>query len=87
MAAAVKKEVKIPVLAANLIRSPKQAEEQLEEGIQDFVSLGRTHIADPHWVNKVKAGKEDEIKDASVACIVWKVCRKTHIKEHMPIVL
>ncbi len=48
LAAAVKKEVKIPVLAANLIRSPEQAEAQLEEGIQDFVSLGRPHTADPH---------------------------------------
>lgn len=73
MAAAVKKEVKIPVLAANLIRSPKQAEEQLEEGIQDFVSLGRTHIADPHWVNKVKAGKEDEIK----RCICCLYCMES----------
>ena len=41
---------------------PKQAEEQLEAGIQDFVSLGRPHIADPHWVQKVQNGKEKEIK-------------------------
>lgn len=63
MAEAVKKEVKkIPVLAANLIRSPEQAEAQLEAGIQDFVSLGRPHIADPHWANKVKEGRQDEVK-------------------------
>lgn len=62
LAAAVKKEVKIPVLAANLIRSAEQAERQLEEGAQDFVSLGRPHIADPHWAVKVKEGREDEIQ-------------------------
>ena len=35
MAAAVKEAVSIPVIAANLIRSPEQAEAQLNEGIQD----------------------------------------------------
>lgn len=63
MAAAVKKEVgSLPVIAANLIRSPEQAEKQLEEGIQDFVSLGRPHIADPHWAEKVRDGRADEVK-------------------------
>lgn len=62
LATEVKKVVNIPVIAANLIRSPKQAEEQLEDGIQDFVSLGRPHIADPHWVEKVQNGKEDQVK-------------------------
>ncbi len=62
LAKAIKENVSIPVLAANLIRSPEQAEEQLEDGIQDFISLGRPHIADPYWANKVKNGRETEIK-------------------------
>lgn len=62
LAEEVKKVVDIPVIAANLIRSPQQAEKQLEDGIQDFVSLGRPLIADPHWVEKVQCGKEDTIK-------------------------
>lgn len=57
MAEAVKKAVNIPVIAANLIRSPEQAESQLQEGIQDFVALGRPQIADPAWANKAKDGK------------------------------
>lgn len=57
MAKAVKDAVSIPVLAANLIRSPKQAEEQLEEGCQDFVCLGRPQIADPYWTEKALTGK------------------------------
>ncbi len=56
MAKAVKEAVSIPVLAANLIRSPRQAEQQLQEGIQDFVSLGRPHIADPYWADKALKG-------------------------------
>lgn len=68
LAAEVKKVVDIPVIAANLIRSPMQAEQQLDEGIQDFVSLGRPLIADPHWVNKVQSGNEDLIKRC-VCCL------------------
>lgn len=73
MAAAVKKEVKIPVLAANLIRSPEQAEAQLAEGIQDFVCLGRPLIADPHWAEKAQAGRASEIK----RCICCLTCMET----------
>ena len=57
MAKAIKEAVSIPVLAANLIRSPEQAEKQLQDGIQDFVSLGRPQIADPHWANKALSGE------------------------------
>lgn len=62
MAKAVKEAVKIPVIAANLIRSAEQAERQLEEGDQDFISLGRPHIADPHWAEKVQSGRECDVK-------------------------
>lgn len=68
LAAKVKDVVDIPVIAANLIRSPKQAELQLEEGIQDFISLGRPLIADPHWVNKTHSGNEALIKRC-VCCL------------------
>lgn len=69
MAEAVKKEVSIPVIAANLIRSPGQAEEQLREGIQDFVALGRPHLADPSWVHKMQTGCEADIKRC--ICCLW----------------
>lgn len=62
MAKAVKERVSIPVIAANLIRSPEQAEQQLQEGVQDMISLGRPHLADPHWADKVKSGRAREIK-------------------------
>lgn len=72
----VKKVVDIPVIAANLIRSPKQAEFQLEEGTQDFVSLGRPLIADPHWPNKVKSGNENLIK----RCVCCLYCFESMMK-------
>ncbi len=56
MAKAIKDAVSIPVMAANLIRSPEQAEQQLKDGIQDFVSLGRPQIADPYWAEKALNG-------------------------------
>lgn len=62
MAEAVKKEVSVPIIAANLIRSPEQAEQQLNDGIQDFVALGRPQLADPHWANKIANGNQDEVK-------------------------
>lgn len=62
LAAEVKKVVDIPVLAANLIRSPEQAEQQLEDGVQDMISLGRPLLADPHWAQKVKNGEQDTVK-------------------------
>lgn len=68
LAEEVKKVVEIPVIAANLIRSPQQAEEQLCAGIQDFVALGRPLIADPHWANKVYSGNEDKISRC-VCCL------------------
>lgn len=69
LAKAVKESVNIPVLAANLIRSPEQAEAQLEEGTQDFISLGRPLLADPDWANKAKEGRANEIKRC--ICCLW----------------
>ncbi len=73
LAEAVKKEVSVPVIAANLIRSSEQAEKQLQDGIQDFVALGRPHIADAHWVSKVQSGRENEVK----RCICCLNCIET----------
>ena len=69
LAKAVKENVSIPVLAANLIRSPGQAEQQLEEGIQDFISLGRPLLADPDWANKAKSGHPEDIRRC--ICCLW----------------
>lgn len=61
LAAAIKKNVKIPVIATNNIKDPEVAEQLLEENVCDFVALGRAHLADPEWANKARSGRSDEI--------------------------
>ena len=61
LARAVREAVDIPVIAANLIRSPEQAEAQIAEGIQDFVALGRPLLSDPAWVAKAMEDRAGEI--------------------------
>lgn len=62
LAAEIKKNVKIPVIAVNNIKFPATAEKFLEEGVCDFVAIGRGQLADPQWSNKAKAGKDTEIR-------------------------
>ena len=62
LAKEIKSVVKIPVVAASVIRTPAQAEQQLQEGCQDFMGSARTFICDPHWVKKTMEGREDEIR-------------------------
>lgn len=61
LAKAVKEQVKIPVIAANLIRTPEQAEAQLAEGTQDFIAMGRSYLADPEWTKKAMEGRSEDI--------------------------
>ncbi len=62
LAREIKSVVSIPIIAANVIRTPEQAEKQLEEGDQDFVASARAFICDPHWVEKAASGHADEIR-------------------------
>lgn len=62
LAKEIKSVVNIPVIAANVIRTPEQAERQLQEGYQDFVASARTFICDPHWVKKAAEDRENEIR-------------------------
>ena len=68
LAAAVKQAVSVPVLAANFIRSPEQAEAQLAEGTQDFISLARPLLADPDWPETVHTRRADEVTRC-IACL------------------
>ncbi|RRZ87277.1 NADH:flavin oxidoreductase/NADH oxidase [Erwinia sp. 198] len=48
-AAAIKKEVAIPVIAVGLITEPRQAEAVLVEGEADMVALARGMLYNPRW--------------------------------------
>ncbi len=61
-AAIVKRRTKIPVTVVGGINSPELAEEIIAEGKADLVSVARQLIADPEFVNKIKSGREDQIR-------------------------
>lgn len=51
----------VPVVTSNRINTPQVAEEVLARGDADMISMARPLLADPEFVNKAAAGKEDEI--------------------------
>jgi 2,4-dienoyl-CoA reductase (NADPH2) len=57
----LKGEVAIPLITSNRINMPQVAEDVLESGAADMVSMARPFLADPEWVIKAKAGREEEI--------------------------
>ncbi len=59
---AVKEAVNIPVIAVGVIRDPDQAEKLLEDGVQDFIGLGRPLLADPEWAKKAKEERPKDIQ-------------------------
>jgi 2,4-dienoyl-CoA reductase-like NADH-dependent reductase (Old Yellow Enzyme family)/thioredoxin reductase len=62
LAKAVKDAVSIPVISINNIKEPKVAEQLLEEGVCDFVAVGRGQLADPEWANKARRGEDIAIR-------------------------
>lgn len=67
-AAEAKKIVNIPVLAVGSIHDPYMAEEILEEGNADFITMARMSLTDPHLPNKLAAGDANDIRPC-VRCL------------------
>jgi 2,4-dienoyl-CoA reductase-like NADH-dependent reductase (Old Yellow Enzyme family) len=53
-AADVKKAIKVPVIAVGRLGDPATATAAVDGGKADFVALGRTLVADPQWVEKLR---------------------------------
>jgi 2,4-dienoyl-CoA reductase-like NADH-dependent reductase (Old Yellow Enzyme family) len=53
-AAGVKQVVRVPVIAVGRLGDPKTAAAAVTTGQADFIALGRTLIADPQWVEKLR---------------------------------
>jgi len=66
-AAAVKKNVDIPVITVGRINDPFVANNAVKDGKADFVAMGRASLIDPHLPNKAKAGNYGEIRNC-IAC-------------------
>jgi 2,4-dienoyl-CoA reductase (NADPH2) len=67
-AEALKKAVKIPVITPS-IHNPVMAEQAIRDMKTDMVSLCRSLIADPEWVNKVARGEENRVRKC-IRCLV-----------------
>ena len=63
----LEKHVDIPVAASNRINMPETAEEILNRGDAQLISMARPTLADPDWVNKAERGASDEI-NTCIAC-------------------
>ena len=61
-AKAVKDVVNVPVLMAGRMDNPDTALECVENGICDVVSMGRPLLADPDYVNKLRANHYDQVR-------------------------
>lgn len=68
-AAQIKKEVKVPVIAVGRLGDPAQAAEAVTSGKADFIALGRTSIAEPEWVEKLRRGEPQRRCLACNTCI------------------
>lgn len=60
-AARVKRETGMTTMAVGRINRADQADEILAQGMADLIVMGRAQIADPEFVNKVSAGREDDV--------------------------
>ena len=61
-AKAIKEVVDVPVLCAGRMDDSDMAVEAVQTDVCDIVSLGRPLLADPDYVNKLRAGKTADIR-------------------------
>ncbi|MBI1386776.1 MAG: FAD-dependent oxidoreductase [Rhizobiales bacterium] len=57
-----KRHVKLPVFHAARIADVASARYAIAEGLLDMVGMTRAQIADPHLVNKLASGREEQIR-------------------------
>jgi 2,4-dienoyl-CoA reductase-like NADH-dependent reductase (Old Yellow Enzyme family) len=77
-AAAIGKQVAIPVMCPNF-QSPDKVAEALSNGSVDLVALCRALLADPLWPREVKEGRPEEIR----LCKRCYHCIQTGVVEHV----
>lgn len=68
LAAAIRGEVKVPVIAAGRLATGDIAEKAVARGKTDLVGLARVLWADPEWPRKVRDGREQEIVHCDPGC-------------------
>ncbi|WP_024336389.1 FAD-dependent oxidoreductase [Desulfotignum balticum] len=69
LAQAVKQVVGIPVITVGRIKDPVHAEQIIARGQADMVALGRSFLADPHYPEKARTGRIQEIRPCVGCCL------------------
>ncbi len=59
---AIRAKVAIPVIQAQKIADPQTAARAVADGHVDLVAMNRAFLADPHFVAKLRDGREDDIR-------------------------
>ncbi|MEJ9229363.1 NADH-dependent flavin oxidoreductase [Peribacillus butanolivorans] len=52
---------RIPIVGVGSLHTPEEVAEAMETGVP-FIALGRELIMEPHWIEKIRAGKEIELR-------------------------
>jgi 2,4-dienoyl-CoA reductase (NADPH2) len=63
----LKSEINIPVITSNRINTPELADQLIETGVADMVSMARPFLADSHFAEKAKRGESASI-NVCIAC-------------------
>ena len=72
----VRENVKnLPIMLHGKLNHPEMAEKILEEGLADYIAIGRGLIVEPEWANKAKNHQWDQI----TPCIG---CGECHLNTH-----
>ncbi len=66
----IKSLTQVPIASVSFINEPKIMAQLIRDGVVDILSAARPSIADPFLPNKIRAGKEDEIRH----CIKCNTC-------------
>lgn len=64
----IRKNINIPVIVVNGIKTPEQASYLIENNLADFVAIGRGLLVDAEWANKTAQN------EAITPCLDCKIC-------------
>lgn len=82
-ASQIKSVVNIPVIAVGRINDPAVADKIIEEGLADFVAIGRAQLADAEFCNKAMRGEQHTI----VKCVGCdQGCFDGFVDPHVPFI-
>ena len=97
----IKEAVDVPILCAGRMDDPDMASQAIADGTCDIISMGRPLLADPFYVNKLRAGLREDIRPciscqegcmgrlqhyAKLNCAVNPQCARERFNAYNPVV-